>query len=178
MFVRTVNGYMYYPGTSLNSTSGVAGISSGTSGCAPAGVAAALSAAGNVTALRSMASVTNNGALTPHQPTTPGLNGIGHQLNGSTLPHVTVGAAAGVTNGAGLSSLNGALTGYTTTPAPAGLNGISGLTPAGLNAGGLTPGSSTTAAAALLGVAGTKWMLPDWTSALALRFPLVRTFSF
>ena len=149
MFVRTVNGYMYYPGTALTPSSGTAAIP----GTNPA--------PGGVSTLAAMGSTTTG--INP-----AGLNGIGHHnpLNGSTLTAPSAnGALTGYTpvavahTAGSLSSLNGIT----------GTAGINGLTTTGLN-GGLAAMSSTTA---LLGTIGTKWMLPDW-SALGLRFPLVR----
>ena len=146
MFVRTVNGYMYYPGTALTPTSGAAAL--------PAPGASPAAQAGTTT-LAAMGSTTGI--------THTGLNEIRHHnpLNGSTLTAPTA---------------NGALTGYTHPPTAGGLNGLNGISTGinGLGTTGLSGGlAAMSTTTALMGTVGAKWMLPDW-SALGLRFPLVR----
>ena len=187
MFVRTVNGFMYYPpgpGLTTPTSAGSASLSTGLSAnlSANLSVSSAISSPTRATALQTIPNVS------PTTVTPSPLNGCAHTpaalssgFAGYT-PSATPTATGGL-NGfnTGLSTINGALTGYTPVAAAhtagslSGLNGITGtagingLTTTGLN-GGLAAMSSTTA---LLGTIGTKWMLPDW-SALGLRFPLVR----
>lgn len=199
MFVRTVNGYMYYPpGPAAGYTptaggpagSGVAVSAALTS---PGGRGATLPAASSATLTTSpitAASIATgftgyNSTGAAATPAAAGGAALGTPAAGITtmtpqpgaLSNMTPQAAVtggGLTTltaaGGSLSTLNGALTGYTTAQ-PQALNGLNGITglTAGLN-GGLAAMSTTTA---LMSPMGAKWMLPGW-SPFGLRFPLVR----
>ena len=176
MLVRTVNGYMYYPaGTGLTTptSAGTAGLSASSALTSPTGAGAtALQTIPNVSPTTVTPSPINGGA---HTGTSLSTGFAGYTPSAAPV------AAGGLNSisAAGLSTINGALAGYTpaapTAGSLSGLNGIggtpgiNGLAATGLN-GGIAAMSSTTA---LMGTMGTKWMLPGW-SPFGLRFPLVR----
>ena len=157
MFVRTVNGYMYYPpGTGLtNPTS---------AGTATFTASSAISSPSAASALQNIANVS------PTTVTPSPLNGTQTPTAGFTGYTPSAAATPGTLNGMG------SLTGYATSPTAGSMNGLSGIS-TGINGlatpgvnGGLAAMSTTTA---LMGTMGAKWMLPGW-SPFGLRFPLVR----
>ena len=171
MFVRTVNGYMYYPpGTGLTPpNSGASGLSASSAITSPTG-ATAIQAIPNVSST-TMTPSPMNGAHTPAS--------LGNRFAGYTP---AAAPSAGGLNGltGGVNTINGALTGYTHAPSVGSLTGINGigtgintgmngLATAGLS-GGLAAMSTTTA---FMGTMGAKWMLPGWNP-FGLRFSLVR----
>ena len=157
MFVRTVNGYMYYPPG--------AGLTNPTSaGTATLTASSAMSSPTGATALQTIPNVS------PTTVTPSPLNGTHNPTTGFAGYTPSAAPTAGTLNGLG------ALTGYATSPTAGGLNGLSGIS-TGINglgttglSGGLAAMSTTTA---LMGTVGAKWMLPGWNP-FGLRFPLVR----
>ena len=157
MFVRTVNGYMYYPPG--------AGLTNPTSaGTTTLTASSAISSPTGATALQTIPNVS------PTTVTPSPLNGTHNPTAGFAGYTPSAAPTAGTLNGLGT------LTGYATSPTAGGLNGLSGISTGinglgttGLN-GGLAAMSTTTA---LMGTVGAKWMLPGWNP-FGLRFPLVR----